>query len=368
MISIFGGIRPLRALFFVATVFGGAASLPAMDDEGRPSFTIHVVVAERGGRVDWSHSGINRIACDIKGNDGYYDLVTMDPDGSNPVNLTTGASIPQKHIGNPAWHPAGGFIVFQVQDPSLPFSSPEAEAYQASPGAGVHNNLWLARADGSRFWQLTRVGYRGGVLHPHFSHDGTMIVFVERLSDGGSAYGTWVIKVAELAFLSSGPVLVNERTLDPCEGKPWYEAHGFTPNDKGIIFTGVPKAGQPATGMDICTLDRKGRELGRLTLSYFGWDEHAHFSPKGRKIAWISSRDIPQLILPFQVKTDVWVMNANGSHKRRVTFFNEPGSPHYIPDGAIPGDLCWGPDGRSLMVRVHELKYNMEWLVRLDLD
>ncbi len=40
------------------------------------------VFKERGGRVDWSHSGNNMIVFDKKGADGYYDVYVMRADGS----------------------------------------------------------------------------------------------------------------------------------------------------------------------------------------------------------------------------------------------------------------------------------------------
>ena len=51
--------------------------------------------------------------------------------------------------------------------------------YIASPGIGVNNDLWITNADGSKFWQLTRVQNRYGTLHPQFSPDGKKMLWSE---------------------------------------------------------------------------------------------------------------------------------------------------------------------------------------------
>jgi hypothetical protein len=52
-------------------------------------------LTDNGGRVSWSTSGSNLIAFDRQGSNGFYDIWTMNPDGSNQVCLTCGkAGIP----------------------------------------------------------------------------------------------------------------------------------------------------------------------------------------------------------------------------------------------------------------------------------
>ncbi len=53
-------------------------------------------------------------------------------------------------------------------------------------------------------------------------------------------------------------------------------------------------------------------------------------------------------------KTDVWIMNADGTNQRRLTRFNDPNSPEgrVARGGVIVGDLSWGPDSRSFVAKV----------------
>lgn len=64
----------------------------------------------QGGRVDWSHNN-NLIAFDRKDEDGYYDVWVMKPDGTEQKCLTCDKpQLPNKNIGQPAWHPSGKYI------------------------------------------------------------------------------------------------------------------------------------------------------------------------------------------------------------------------------------------------------------------
>ncbi len=94
-------------------------------------------------RVYWSHSGNNLIVFDKLGDDGYYDIFTMNPDGSGKLCLTcNNPSIPQKHNGNPSWHPTGDWIVFQSVNPSFISLLPEETLkILTNPGAGWRNDV-----------------------------------------------------------------------------------------------------------------------------------------------------------------------------------------------------------------------------------
>ena len=70
----------------------------------------------KGGRVSWSKAR-NIIAYDRLGaNGGFYDVWTINPDGSGDTCLTCGiAALGTKNKGNPDWHPSGNFLAIQVQ-------------------------------------------------------------------------------------------------------------------------------------------------------------------------------------------------------------------------------------------------------------
>jgi len=312
------------------------------------------------GRVDWSYVR-NRLAVDKMGADGYFDIWLMDPDGSNAVCLTHGvAGLPDKHVGNPAWHPDGEWIVFQAEK-----QNHLGPSDLSTPGIGLHNELWVIRYDGSEFYQLTTVPAGCSTLHPHFSHDGTKLVWGETVSGPDD----WVIKVADFVVDASGAHLENIQTLTP--GNPsspvWYETHGFSPDDKKIIFTANLESGQPWTGADIYTYDLTTGQLQRLTHSFSDWDEHGHFSPDGRYIIWMSSTGFAFSGVG-DLSTEFWIMSADGSQKKRLTFFNDPNHPHYTGHRTVAGDFAWSPDGTAIIGRlILDGDNNHARLVRIDL-
>ncbi len=53
-----------------------------------PATTTVSTYRAHGLDVDWDHSGSNRIAYSAKGDDGYYDIHTANPDGSSDSCVT----------------------------------------------------------------------------------------------------------------------------------------------------------------------------------------------------------------------------------------------------------------------------------------
>jgi Tol biopolymer transport system component len=297
-------------------------------------------ITEKGGRVDWSHA-LNVIAFDKRGEDGFYDVYIMDPDGTNEYCLTCDIEL-DHHMGNPAWHPSGEWIVFQAVNTALIPSSMDAEEVNAhtNPGAGWLNNVWVTDKKG-HFYPLTDVGNKGGVLHPHFSHDGSRLLWAEKTNNG-----TWVLTIADFV-INDTPHLENIQSFTPGE-QQFYESHGFSPDNTKILFSGNLQKDQPLWGLDIYELTIKTQKLIPLTSTFYQWDEHAHYSPDGQKIVWMSSAGYDMNPL----KTDFWIMDCTGSHKQQLTFFNTPGHPHYRGVPIVAADSSWGPDGQTIIAYI----------------
>jgi Tol biopolymer transport system component len=115
--------------------------------------------------------------------------------------------------------------------------------------------------------------------------------------------------------------------------------------------------------MDIYWMDLSTQELTRLTETSgldgepAEWDEHAHLSPRGGVIAWMSSNGYgisndPNAPVVDWLRCELWLMNPDGSGKRRVTYFNEPGHPEFTGGRACVSDMAWSPDGTRLAMRV----------------
>lgn len=108
------------------------------------------------------------------------------------------------------------------------------------------------------------------------------------------------------------------------------------PRDR-IVFTW---ANPEFTEEEIATVRADGSQYTLLTNEE-GFDAAAEYSPDGRRIAFTSARSMPPGFPGEQrFYSDLYVMNADGSHVRRVTF----------TDGVIDFQPSWSPDGRRIVV------------------
>jgi Tol biopolymer transport system component len=95
-----------------------------------------------------------------------------------------------------------------------------------------------------------------------------------------------------------------------------------------------------------------------LTSTTNVWNEHAHIPPDGKKIVWISSQGYPftpAANWQSTLKTDLWMMNADGSGKQQVTFFNTPGNPQYTGARVILSDGSWNPAGDKYVMQMDSI-------------
>lgn len=318
------------------------------DTPAGPSTRITTIV-ENGGRLDWSAKH-NMLVFDRRVGDGFFDIYTSTTSGENITCLTCDKEgLPPKSKGNPAWHPSGEYIVFQAQNTypglgALSKSLGRITDYAANPGAGINNDVWVMDRHGRRFWQLTEVKPRvGGVLHPHFSRSGDKLFWSERVSLKGP-WGGWALRVADFVVERDEVRIANARSFRPGTQQRFYESHGFSPNNRDLLFSGNLERGQKESQGDIYLFEPESGRIRNLTQSPKEWDEHAHFSPDGKTIVWMSSKGLPG----EGKKTDYWLMNADGSGKRRLTFFNTPGHPESAKGDIIAADFAWGPDGNRI--------------------
>lgn len=299
------------------------------------------VIENNGGRLSWS-AAKGLIAFDREGADGFYDVWTMNPDGSNQVCLTCNATVlPKLNRGNPAWHPSGDFIVFQVQKDIL------LDNKFGRPGVGVNNDVWIMDAQGKQYWQVTNVPLKeGGVLHPHFSNKGDKLLWSERVSSFPLLSGSWVLRLADVAITNQVPSVQNIQTLTPGRQNALYESHGFSPDDKLIFFSGNLTPGQSEAGIDIYSLDLTTSVLTNLTNTLNEWDEHSRPMPSGDKLVWMSSRRTSSTL--GQLKTEYWMMDYDGSDQNQLTWFNDPRGQDFMAGGVAVGDSDWNADGSKL--------------------
>jgi uncharacterized protein (TIGR03437 family) len=309
---------------------------------------VKTVVPLRSGdsRVYWAKTR-NQILYDAISPNNYFDIYVMNPDGTGQRCVTCNVSaLPNKHIGNPESDPTDSWIIFQAQKAD---NVPGVADFLANPGAGADNDIWIMDWNAQTFLKVTDVPLvEGGVLHPHFSNKGNQITWAQRYSSTGSPYGLWTIQVADFSVQNGTPVVSNIRSLKPGAQQQFYETHGFSPDDSKIIFSGNLSPGMSVYDIDIYTVDLQSNAVVDLTNSPNAWDEHAHYTPSGNGIIWMSSMGNPAPTGPG-VSSDYWIMNADGTDQIRLTYFNDPASPEYVTGHVTAADCAWNADGTSLV-------------------
>ncbi len=305
---------------------------------------------------------------DGQGNQVYV----ADLDGRHLRCLTcTGPGSATSNVnGVPAVRPQGDWILFH--------SWRGHHITIGSPGyGGLGSELWVMRPDGSHQTQLTGLDPAHGAgegeddYHAYWSPDGRHIVWAHLnwnfVNDGGD--GKWDVRVADFVVGPSGPRLTHVRVVRPANGH-WYETQWWSPDGNGFLYTETFGSSENPE-LFYCRLTRSGCAVTRLTHDP-AWDEQALFTPDGKDVIFMSSRDHPGffnsyaelaealglpndydyiLILPLfeagflqpvgQEATDLYELDLKTGSVRRLTTDGD--------DGWITPEFTWDPSGSYLM-------------------
>ncbi len=332
-------------------------------------------------RTDWLHHENRLIAFDFLNSDGFYDLAISNFEKTAAKKLTENIpGLPQRHIGNPTYHPSGRYIIFQaLKDTTLSgiensaFVTYVTDPYFGQPGRGFDNDLWCIDLLHSSFYRLTTLPTKKfltdttkvtGILHSHFSKDGTKLLWAQAfdgLADIGDrgTWGLWQLNISDFVIESGKPKLQNTRSFKPGSflgDFTFCESHDWGKNDSLVVFS-INGHGQHQTHMDIYTLNIYDSTLTRLTDDPQTWDEHAHFTSDEKNLIWMSSKNyqFDSTRAEMTLKTDYWIMNSDGSEKQRLTFFNDPAHQHhqiFEDRRMICGDASFSTTGDSILINV----------------
>lgn len=297
-----------------------------------------------------------------KDSSGIYQIYKANSDGSEQtcISCTAKPGSPQvdRNKVMPSWHPSGNWIILGGEmdthwQPSPLLPKRVIEGFIIN---GLWSNLYVVSADGEKWYRLTNYSATktDGVLGPRFSADGKKVLWARNITSGfeifTNKFGTYDLFIADFVLDSQGiPSLNNIQTITPA-GARWIEPHGFSPDGKKILFTadiGLTNA----EGMDTWTMDLETGNLTNLTNSSDQWDEHARFSPDGKIISRMSS-DPYKDSGPAQtltLKSEIMIMNSDGSNNRQLTHFNTPGYVESTSERSVAGVSEWSADGSQLL-------------------
>ena len=224
--------------------------------------------------------------------DGNLEIYVMDPDGSNPTNLTN--------------HPA---------DDCCAAWSPDGTKIAFSSNRDGNSEIWVMHADGSNPTRLTNNTPTEVNSAPVWSPDGTKIAFQRAAAPGfPSVRQVWVMD----ADGTNQTNLSNTNTTAD-ENPTW------SPDGTKIAFSRNNPPG-PGTVGDIWVMDANGANQTQITFNFPFDTGQPDWSPDGAKIAFL--RFSPDF------NYEVYVMNADGTNQVRLT--NTPtgeGVPRWSPDG-----------------------------------
>jgi Tol biopolymer transport system component len=276
---------------------------------------------------------------------GKSQIQIANTDGSNVSCLTCGQ--PGNNDGV-RWRPSVGDAIIFISDRDHPYATGNA-------GGGFGQELYAMKPDGTQPTRLTTSNAWATNYHVNWSPDGQHVVW------GSTEAYAWDVMVADFVSDASGMRLANQRRI--VHDTTWWETHGFTPDEQSIITTNT-RAGFMST--DVYAIDLTTGARKRLTTST-AWDEHAHLSPDGREMVWISGRFQPASVLrlddgslgpvfdflwvipgiffeflnpPAGYTTELTIMDADGQNIRPLT-----------SDKLVVADSEWSFDGTKIIFR-----------------
>jgi hypothetical protein len=290
--------------------------------------------------IKWNHA-VNKLAYIRPDAQRYYHIYLSNPDGTGEAPLMRDPALLNRHQGQHDWHPSGRGLVFAAEK-----LVHEGDSYAAIPGFGGYSDLWYIAADGTQAKMLyeTPNNYDSSTLVPNFSNDGHKVAWVQRISqpqplDPLLMAGDSVIKLADFVETPE-PHLENIQTYQP-GGRGFYEVSDFSPDDTELLFTSNFET-QDFFHSQIYAFNWVTGQT-RLLTNKTEYNEHPSFTPDGKSIIYMTTQEADYI--GGWYATDWWLMNPDGTNKRRISYMNRIGHPHYLGAPMWALAVAWSADG-----------------------
>jgi Tol biopolymer transport system component len=332
-----------RVLLRVASA-AGLAAMPLAEAASSQDCRAPTTVVDFGndGRIGakWN-AATKTVAYGRTEKDGQFHTFISDGDGRNERRVAFAAWRDDRHQFPAAWHPSGKYLVMLVEK-----NRHEGSSVHAIPGYGAYTDYWLVTRDGSQAWKLYELpdGYDHAITHAAFSPDGSKFVWTERvkaprLLDLNLFAGAYVFNVSDFVATPQ-PHLANTRHIVPGGVDQGGEIESIAGDNKTIAFysTYVTKN---LFASRIYTMDIESGAIRELTTESFA--QAPTFTPDGKSIVYMTGAQAD--IFPLQLQgADWWIMNADGSNKRRLTFMNIRDHEQSVNRFRLAGSLSFTSD------------------------
>ena len=279
-------------------------------------------IASNMAAVGWTSDG--RLVYNRRGSDGQWDAYTARPDLTGERCVTCSLDVPgpgtKGQRGGSAVSPDGKYLLATIEGKH----SGRYGGGESDPGKGVHADVWLIRLDGGGAWRLSNYAADGdlGTMWADFDRTGTRIVWSQM--HGGvslrAPLGSWRIKIADLAWSGGRPRLTDVRTHEP-QSHRFYEPYGFSPDGRNVLLSsdyGMPSA----FNAQIFLMNVSSGAMKRLSPAdaptgfFTNYNEFAEYTPDGKRIVFGRTKG-------SKGGMDYWIMSADGSDVRRLTYTAE---------------------------------------------
>lgn len=291
------------------------------------------------GRIGakWN-AATSTVAYGRTGANGYYHTFVSNADGSNERRVNWHAWRDDRHQFPVAWHPSGRYLVMTVEK-----NEHERSSVDATPGYGAYTDYWLVTPDGQQAWKLYDLpaGYDHAITHAAFSPDGSKFVWTERIKaprifSVNLFAGAYEFNVADFVAAPE-PHLANVRHIIPGGVDQGGEVESIAGDNKTIAFYST-YVSKNLFASRIYTMDIDSGVIHELTTRSFA--QAPTFSPDGRSIVYMTG-DQADFFRFHPQGADWWIMNVDGSNKRRLTFMNVRGNPQSVGRFRLAGSLSF---------------------------
>ncbi len=330
-------------LFLTCLILGACKKKPIDPDNDGTSYAYMEVYKDNAMGVIYNQS-TNSVAYNKPDGDGTYKIYISNYDGTGEVQLTYPGWASNRHQWAEEWDPTGQYLYCYVEKTDYVTETGHTRIPEdAIPGYGAYTDLWIIKRDGSQAWQMTNLpnDYNHGIIHGAISNDGTMFAWTERIQapvflDLNLAAGAYVFKVADVS-LGSNPVFSNIRIFQPNGELAGGEVESISPSKTDILIYSTFES-HNLVATPIYRIDLASGNTTKLTTESFS--QAPTYTPNGQKIVYMTGAYCD--IFPGQVQgADWWIMDANGSNKKRLTYMNMKDHPQSVNSYRLAGTLSF---------------------------